>query len=205
SCEDLRHCRTMWSVVYSCLLTVFACIWTAFHPDVESNSTRSRLGSHISRMLNILVLPEFAVGEAWHDFSMACRISKKCDEIQGWTHAHSHFVVMGGFFDPSKQKAVVPDKDEDPVALFEKYPGIIGKSGDRRKVAINEEQILDKSKGDHFSKSIVTIQLLWFTAQYIGRWAAHIHRSQLETTTLAYAVLSILAYGLWWHKPLDVH
>jgi hypothetical protein len=34
ACNDLRNCRTMWNLVYSCLLTTFICVWTAVHPDV---------------------------------------------------------------------------------------------------------------------------------------------------------------------------
>jgi hypothetical protein len=87
---------------------------------------------------------------------------------------------------------------------LERYPGIIEKSGNARKVAITKEQILDRSKGDAFAKFIIVIQLLWFITQYIGRWAGHLHKSQLETMTLAYAALNVFVYVLWWHKPVNI-
>ncbi|KAF8315083.1 uncharacterized protein EI90DRAFT_366493 [Cantharellus anzutake] len=209
ACNDLRNCRTMWSMVYSCLLTIFACIWTAIHPDVpkQYSAWSLRFKSRNIQMMWTLVSPEVIVAAAWDEFSEAWRISKRSDIdfSQGWTFTHSYFVIMGGFVDSSKREAVIPTQDEDPSTLFEKYPGVIDKSGDHRKVAVTKEQILDRSKGDFFAKSIVVLQLLWFTTQYVGRWASHLPRSQLEAMTLAYAALSILVCALWWYKPLDVH
>ncbi|KAF8331045.1 uncharacterized protein EI90DRAFT_3016499 [Cantharellus anzutake] len=206
-CNDLRNCRTMWSIVYSCLLTIFACVWTAIHPDVPEQYSGWSFGkdSRNNSMIVTLVSPEVAVAAAWAEFFEAWIISKKCAGIQGWTFTHSYFVTMGGFFDSSKQEVVKPDINGDPSTLFEKYPGIIDKSWGHRKVTVTREGVLDRSKGDFFSKSIVVLQLLWFAVQYVGRWASHLPRSQLEVMTLAYAALSILVYALWWHKPLDVH
>ena len=34
---------------------------------------------------------------------------------------------------------------------------------------ISEEEINDKSKGDGLTKTIVILQLLWFSVQFIGR------------------------------------
>ncbi|KAF8312770.1 uncharacterized protein EI90DRAFT_3137132 [Cantharellus anzutake] len=116
--------------------------------------------------------------------------------VEGWTSTHSYFIVMGGF-NPSTGIAV------DPNDLYQ-YPGIIEKTGNTRKAAIIKKEILDKSKGDVFSKFIIVLQLLWFITQYVGRWASHLHRSQLETMTLAYAALSLFVYVLWWHKPVNI-
>ncbi|KAF8331038.1 uncharacterized protein EI90DRAFT_1056072 [Cantharellus anzutake] len=207
ACNDLRHCRTMWSMVYSCLLTIFACVWTAIHPDLFKEHPFWEPQPQSSRkiqMMMTLVLPEVVVMVAWTEFSKAWRISQKCTGIQGWTFTHSYFVTMGGFFNSFTQEVVELDESQDPSTVFEKYPGIIDKSGNDRKVAVTREQILDRSKGNFFAKSIIVLQSLWFTIQYVGRWASHLPRSQLETMTLAYAALSILC-ALWWHKPLDVH
>ncbi|KAF8331060.1 uncharacterized protein EI90DRAFT_2972676 [Cantharellus anzutake] len=205
ACNDLCS-RTMWSIVYSCLLTIFSCVWTAVHPDVPTqySAWSFREDSRNIAIILTLVSPETCVAAAW-EFSRAWRISQSCAEIQGWTFTHSYFVTMGGFVDYSKREIVKPTKDEDPFTLLEKYPGIINMSGDQRKVAVTREQILDRSKGNFFAKSVVVLQLLWFTTQYVGRWASHLPRAQLEAMTFAYAALSILVYALWWHKPLNVH
>ena len=33
-CNDLTHCRTIWNIVWSCLVTIFSCTWVAIHPNV---------------------------------------------------------------------------------------------------------------------------------------------------------------------------
>ncbi|KAF8331646.1 uncharacterized protein EI90DRAFT_2885180, partial [Cantharellus anzutake] len=69
---------------------------------------------------------------------------------------------------------------------------------------ITKKEILDRIKGNAFSKFIIVLQLLWFIIQYVGRWASHLRRSQLETMTLAYAALGLFVYVLWWHKPVNI-
>ena len=32
--NDLAHCRTVWNIVWSCLVTIFSCTWVAVHPNV---------------------------------------------------------------------------------------------------------------------------------------------------------------------------
>ena len=33
-CSDLTHCRTIWNIVWSCLVTIFSCTWIAIHPNI---------------------------------------------------------------------------------------------------------------------------------------------------------------------------
>ncbi|KAF8331713.1 uncharacterized protein EI90DRAFT_3196776 [Cantharellus anzutake] len=146
-----------------------------------------------------LVSPEIILAFAWRQSLLSWRISKKCKVVEGWTLVHSYFVAMGGFFDPSKGEGSAVDPND-----LQRYPGIIEKTGNTRKAAITKKQILDRSKGDAFSKFLIVLQLLWFITQYVGRWASHLHRSQLETMTLAYAALSLFVYVFWWHKPVNI-
>ncbi|KAF8318585.1 uncharacterized protein EI90DRAFT_3083019, partial [Cantharellus anzutake] len=179
ACNDLRNCRTLWNLVYSCLLTIFICVWTAVHPNVE----------HHRRM----------------NLSMGDRIEEEMERrdrfglMRRWTLVHSYFVEMGGFIDPTTRFF----RRRDP-SFFGQYPGIIRGTGNRRVVAVTKQEILHKSKGDFLSKSIVSLQLLWFIVQYVGRWVGHLHKSQLEAMTLGYSALSIIICALWWHKPLDI-
>ena len=69
---------------------------------------------------------------------------------------------------------------------------------------ISEKEIRDKSKGDFFSKGIAVLQTTWFTLQCITRHIVGINITQLELATLAFAVLNIILYILWWDKPLGV-
>ncbi|KAF8329163.1 uncharacterized protein EI90DRAFT_3017398 [Cantharellus anzutake] len=207
ACNDLRNCRTMWNLVYSCLLTIFICVWTAVHPNVVEGDRGGMdlVGEIVNRddrfglMRSSLIFPELVVAKAWDEFSKAWKLSRKCKNVEGWTLVHSHFVMMGGFIDPTTRFF----RRYDP-SFFGQYPGIIQKTGNRQVVGVTKQEILRKSKGDFLSKSIVSLQLLWFIVQYMGRWVGHLHRSQLETMTLGYSGLSVIICALWWHKPLDI-
>ncbi|KAF8329167.1 uncharacterized protein EI90DRAFT_3017402 [Cantharellus anzutake] len=210
ACNDLRNCRTLWNLVYSCLLTIFICVWTAVHPNVEHHRRMNlSMGDRIEEVMerrdrfglmrSSLIFPEWVVAMAWEEFSAAWKISRKCKNVEGWTLVHSYFVEMGGFIDPTTRFF----RRRDP-SFFGQYPGIIRKTGNRHVVAVTKQDILHKSKGDFLSKSIVSLQLLWFIVQYVGRWVGHLHKSQLEAMTLGYSALSIIICALWWHKPLDI-
>jgi hypothetical protein len=54
------------------------------------------------------------------------------------------------------------------------------------------------------SKGIVLVQISWFIMQCIVRAAYGLAVTELEVSTLAFAVLSGVTYYLWWHKPLGV-
>ena len=34
SCSDLSHCRTIWNIIWSCIVTIFSCTWVAVHPNI---------------------------------------------------------------------------------------------------------------------------------------------------------------------------
>lgn len=72
------------------------------------------------------------------------------------------------------------------------------------RILVTEAEISDRSKSSFVAKSIAVVQTIWFIVQLIERWATHQPRSQLEILTVAYAVLNILVYLLWWKKPYNV-
>ena len=70
--------------------------------------------------------------------------------------------------------------------------------------AIAEADIEDRSKGDALSKGIAILQLAWLILQLIARFVQKIPTTLLEINTLSVAVMTCIAYGLWWKKPKDV-
>ncbi|KAG1744536.1 uncharacterized protein EDB91DRAFT_1122754 [Suillus paluster] len=69
---------------------------------------------------------------------------------------------------------------------------------------LTEKQIRDRSKGNMISKGLIILQVAWFILQLISRAVYHLKTTQLETATLAFAVLNFITYALWWNKPLDI-
>ena len=79
SCTDLNNCRTIWNIVWSCLVTTFACTWVAVHPNVpkpgQSVNQRwySRPLRRVRIMLYALIGPEFVLFWAWRQWKAANR------------------------------------------------------------------------------------------------------------------------------------
>ena len=65
-------------------------------------------------------------------------------------------------------------------------------------------EIQDRSKSDWIAKSLVLVQITWFIAQCIGRRAQHLPLTELEVVTLAYTVVNVVIYAVWWEKPYHV-
>jgi hypothetical protein len=68
----------------------------------------------------------------------------------------------------------------------------------------SKAELMDKSKGDWISKSITSIQVIWFVSQLVGRAVQRLPVTTLELFTCAIVVCTAATYIAWWHKPLDV-
>ncbi|KAG2141881.1 hypothetical protein DEU56DRAFT_795334 [Suillus clintonianus] len=103
---------------------------------------------------------------------------------------------MGGFMlyvDGEPYRTLLPDK---VLELIRK--GCIDAP------TLTAKEIGDRSKGNMISKGLIILQVAWFILQLISRAIYRLETTQLETGTLAFAVLNFLTYALWWNKPLDV-
>ncbi|KAF4594058.1 hypothetical protein EYR40_008857 [Pleurotus pulmonarius] len=69
---------------------------------------------------------------------------------------------------------------------------------------VEEDDIKDKRKGDTITKALVVWQTTWFVVQIIARAVEGLAVTELEIMTLAYGLLSVFLYVLWWNKPYDV-
>ncbi|KAK3348963.1 hypothetical protein B0T25DRAFT_481303 [Lasiosphaeria hispida] len=124
-----------------------------------------------------------------------------------WTMIHSHYAIMGGFaFDTryiGDGREFLPG-GRSRVTLTSK--GIIAllKVAPRLMPDVSVGEIRDKSKASSLAKTIVTLQASWFVVQCISRMAFGMTVSLLELNTFAHAVCALIAYLLWWRKPLDV-
>ncbi|KAG2018340.1 hypothetical protein CC2G_007776 [Coprinopsis cinerea AmutBmut pab1-1] len=203
-------------IVWSCLVTVFACTWLSVHPNVSGldASWRQRIQQRIYLMLWGIAAPEFLVIFAYRQWAGARDISELVRRIvkeekierQSWTPAHSHFLQMGGFMftDPSS-----PNSRAEFVDIHELATNNSADAGrEALRVVLRNapavDEIWDRSKGDTLSKAVVAAQTAWFLAQIISRGVQHLTITELEVITLAYAAFNGAMYAFWWNKPLDV-
>src|SRR5258705_6466026 len=69
---------------------------------------------------------------------------------------------------------------------------------------ITKKEIEDKSKTNTLSKGLFLMQLGWFALQCTTRLVQHLPLTVLELETVGFAVLNLVSYVLWWHKPHHV-
>ncbi|KAJ6584485.1 hypothetical protein B0H19DRAFT_1227224 [Mycena capillaripes] len=191
SCDDINNCRTLFGIVSGCLATIFACTWVSVHPNVPPPN-QSQLALSWRRfclMLVAVVAPELMVGFAARQFLDARLFSKE----YGVSRTHGFFFAMGGFVSRSGHHPIVTRKQ------LEQCPEYLAAI---RSVKVRD--IEDKSKGDAMSKGVVLLQGLWFTAQSLARLHQHIPVTELEVATLAFQIVNIFIWLLWWNKPLDI-
>ncbi|KAG1742646.1 uncharacterized protein EDB91DRAFT_1236838 [Suillus paluster] len=176
--------RTLWSIVSGCLLMIFACVYSAIHPNLPSprDSPIRILGRRFGIMVTGLIFPELIVGWAMRQLLCARHITRQFKKHfnYAWTQTHSFFVLMGGFM------------------LYLLREGHIDVP------VLTAKQIKDKSKGNLISKGLAILQVAWFVLQLISRVIFHLEITQLEVGTLAFAVFTFIIYAVWWNKPLDV-
>ncbi|CAA7268591.1 unnamed protein product [Cyclocybe aegerita] len=189
--------RSIWSIVWSCFATIFACTWIAVHSNVPApTDSRTRIFSRRFAIMGyVLLVPEMVILWVAHQYYGAKEIVDKY-KGQGWTQTHAFFLLMGGF---QLQENGVPIR-----ALTVKEFDELYSAGRIDWPKISKEDIEDKSKADAFIKGIVLMQTGWFVLQCITRGAYKLAVTELEVVTLAFAALTTVIYTFWWHKPLDV-
>ncbi|KAF5378958.1 hypothetical protein D9757_008750 [Collybiopsis confluens] len=194
--------RSTSDIFWSCIATIFACTWVAVHPNIPSprDSDRQLFWRRVKILAVALIAPEFIIIWALNQLRSALYSLKKLrkfDACKHWTVTHGMFLVMGGFVlnDRSEERLEILRVDTLETLLSE---------GEVDLPHIAEPEIMDRSKGDALAKTLVLIQTTWFIAQVISRVVLHLPITELELTTVAFALLNFLTYALWWKKPLDV-
>ncbi|KAJ7259044.1 hypothetical protein C8J57DRAFT_1185305 [Mycena rebaudengoi] len=190
SCDDIHSCRTLFDIVWGCLTTIFACTWVSVHPNVPPpNQTRlALLRRKLKMMLVAVVAPEVMVAFAVRQFWIARHYSAAFD----MTRTHGFFISMGGFVTHPDRRPIV---DADKI----RQPGYLNAMK-----SVRVEDIMDRSKGDALSKGIAMMQGLWFVTQCLARIVQRLPMTEIEVSTLAFALLNVFIWVLWWEKPLDV-
>ena len=138
--------RSTWSILWSCLLTIFVCVWTVQHPAVESLAEKAqplwkrRRDAFLTGLFQIfmsLCAPELDLGEALSEAIQAYRWSH-CAVMVGaawksktkWTLSHGYFMVMNGFyaFEDADSEVVEESTDEAAQLLSDANRGSEGKA-----------------------------------------------------------------------------
>ncbi|KXN85201.1 hypothetical protein AN958_11624 [Leucoagaricus sp. SymC.cos] len=156
-------------------------------------------------------LPDRSIFQCIKEWFRASKNRKRQEFDPAWTLTHGFLFEMQalGYFNDGKPSKPPEEREkgwsgEDPIGNARRKEIINHPSQIPRRFIISEEEINDKSKGDAFTKLVVVLQTSWFIIQCITRWAAHLHITELEIVTLAFAFLNIIIYVVWWNKPQNM-
>ncbi|TFK70474.1 hypothetical protein BDN72DRAFT_818680 [Pluteus cervinus] len=197
--------RSLNDIVRSCVLTIFACIYTALHPNIPDPEAKmwKKICMRLKMSFYMLIAPEAVIWWAMRQWYGARRIAKMVNELN-WTTTHGHFVQMGGL------EAIHPDGRREVLNAWDLCSVWAANYLWKARIDIDEfqfpkKQLQDRSKGDFLSKGLVALQTSWFVLECIARFQQHLPITELEVITLAFAVLNVITYGFWWDKPLNVN
>jgi hypothetical protein len=156
-------------------------------------------------MLVAVIAPELMVGFAARQFLAAREFSKGQERLSrvcergfsppidfGVSETHGFFFYMGGFVSRAGRPIATHKQLIHPDLGPEYISAIRG---------VEEEDIMDKSEGDALFKGVALAQGLWFTAQCLARVSQRLPITELEVATLAFAVVNVFMWLLWWGKP----
>ncbi|KAJ6603487.1 hypothetical protein DFH09DRAFT_807408, partial [Mycena vulgaris] len=181
-------------IIWGCLTTIFASTWVSVPPNF-STVGRSRLIRMLRRlgmmMLIAIIAPELIVFFAARQLAVTRRISRGMQRV----FVLGHFQSLRGYHVVHGVSYINFRSTRRSCVLGSQYLADIRN--------VKREELEDKSKGDALSKGITLPQGLWFILQILARFVGDLPISELEVATLAFAVVNLFTWLLWWHKPLD--
>lgn len=78
SCDN-SNCRTIWNIIWSCLLTIFACTWVSVHPNIPHPDKSGYTMAFLRRlqfMILALITPELVIVWAMRQLLVARNLAK---------------------------------------------------------------------------------------------------------------------------------
>jgi hypothetical protein len=191
-------------ILWSCLVTLVACIFTAIHLNIPTEtSTLRRLLQKLKWVLIALVAPEIVLYCASSQFSEARTLIQELnklekdrnngDESVPFDLKYGFFAVMGGL---EVSIAEIHNTTKN-VRLSPKGVLQLAKLG--YPLHVLEAHIDDKGKANLIQKSLVMLQVTWMAIQCITRRAYGLPLTLLEIHTMVHVVCALTMYIFWFY------
>ena len=100
TCDNLYHCRTIWNILWTCLVTISACTWVTVHPNVPAREDGRFTVTfrRVKVVLLALIMPELIVLWAIRQWLVARRIARWFRDIMESSDGKYRTKVGKGFF-----------------------------------------------------------------------------------------------------------
>ncbi|KAL9615323.1 MAG: hypothetical protein Q9167_000294 [Letrouitia subvulpina] len=193
------HSRGTWSILWSCLATIFICTWSVLHLDVPERHSRWYLYYRKFKwMLVATVAPEIILLSSSAGFFAAQKASRHLARHghEEWTLTHMQFAEAGGFWYREPGEGLTACDIHQLQEMIEK--------GHVAGPPVSEEELRSRGKSDLVLKLIAILQIVWFAAHTLVRAIKHYHIAVLEIATVAFVFCSIFSYGFYLNQPQDV-
>lgn len=198
-------------ILWSCLATIFLCVWTVIHlpvpccsrfeegrivPAERLRSWRNGIvKSGIVPAVISVIAPEFLTFTAITEFLEALNTRKRLKHLS-WTLTQAFFLDMGGFCLETPQGLRQQLDIDGVLSAISKPSGWLSKLE-----MVKNSHINDYAKSNPLVKLIACGQALWLATQVISRVCQHRAVTLLEVSTTAYAACALIAYMAWWKEP----
>lgn len=123
---------------------------------------------------------------------------------QKWTVVHSYYAQMGGFIFPHVVYDAFSTITASHLTRWLIWHKKENKNHPFMHLILGRADIQDKSKADWLLKSLSILQGAWIIINVIVRHVTKLPISQIEITTVAFAIMAVLTYLANWWKPKDV-
>ncbi|KAH8105377.1 hypothetical protein BXZ70DRAFT_920688 [Cristinia sonorae] len=213
--------RGTFTIISSCLFTIFSCIYVAIHPGIPRHTsstghdelfwvevTRSKILMSLVALLEPELVFTFALDEAAKAWFITGEMHSK--GYKRWTTRMSFVLQQGGLIRVPEYQDSDLDPEGSTLTDADSVDDIV-----RRRLTTNgtswvidydylAREIKYQSKSSSFSKSIVVLQILHLAAQVIGRLALGLPVTPLEYVACGYVLWAVAIYAVWWEKPYEM-
>ena len=192
--------RGTWSILWSCLATIFICTWSALHLAVPKRHGRWYLVFRkLGAMLLAAVAPEAFLLNSAYSFFSAREFIKKLRERGNheWTLTHMQFAYAEGFRTRDPDGVLINCSMEELWTFIEQRKSIDSPP-------ISEDELQARGKSDLVIKLVAVLQIIWFVIQTLFRAVQHYQITALEIMTVAFVFCSVFIYGFSLYQPQDV-
>lgn len=190
---DQPNQRGTIDIVWSCLATLFVCVWVMLHLNVPAKDDSNwTLFLRRTRWLVLAVLaPELVMLFASGQWASAKRsVSEmKASGFSGWSMVHAFYADSGGFTLQAKDSVSFPITAKQVHYLLESKVILMP--------SISKAEIWDKSKADRFAKFIACFQAGWLVLQVAARAAQNLPVTLLELSTVALVSCTAATFFFW--------
>ncbi|KAI5790980.1 hypothetical protein FPQ18DRAFT_237787, partial [Pyronema domesticum] len=210
--------RGTMDLLFSSVITLLLCVYMSIHlniaPDyyvfsVKNFGIKRATWDKFKWVLIALVAPEFvllAAFDQWRNAGALLEALKNIDMTES-NPRPNNTDHSRGFAYRREQKFNVPNEELKFPNLILTPKGFLLLA--QRKVLhpgiLDQESILDRSKADSLAKLLVCAQAFWMVVNVIRRKSSGLPSTLIELHVVTHAIVTVIVYGLWWHKPLGVN